>query len=134
MRNFGSAATYPMMPHRRAVMICQSNRVVLKRLGDLRPSTDRIDPTFFPAVIQQFLTDAPGHLAGIGEALQSGNADALMKSAHAFKGGCKNMGAGPLGNICFEFEEKGRAGEAQGLNECFERLQTEFVQKIQASR
>ncbi|MEC4674171.1 MAG: response regulator, partial [Nitrospirota bacterium] len=95
-------------------------------LNDLRELGGEDDPTFFPAVIQQFLTDAPGHLAGIGEALQSGNADALMKSAHAFKGGCKNMGAGPLGNICFEFEEKGRAGETQGLNERYEQLQGEF--------
>ena len=95
--------------------------------NDLRELGGEDDPTFLPAIIQQFLADAPGHLAGIGEALQSGNAEAVMKAAHAFKGGCKNIGAGPLGNMCFEFEEKGRTGEPQGLDERFEQLQAEFI-------
>jgi HPt (histidine-containing phosphotransfer) domain-containing protein len=33
-----------------------------------------------------------------------------MKAAHAFKGGCRNMGTKPLAAICFALEELGKQG------------------------
>ncbi len=101
-------------------------------LNDLRELGGEDDPTFLSSVIQQFLTDAPQHLAGIGQALESGNADDLMKAAHAFKGGCKNIGAGHLGNVCFEFEQKGRTGETDGLGERYGELRAEFARVQEA--
>jgi len=68
------------------------------------------DPSFLVEVIQQFLEDGPEHVSAIRQAVVDGDADALMKAAHGFKGSCRNMGALPLGELCCTLEEKGRGG------------------------
>lgn len=90
----------------------------LKELGDG-------DPSFLVEVIQQFLQDAPGHVAAIKQAVAEGNADALMKAAHGFKGSCRNMGTLPLAEICFTLEQKGREGDASNLEDLLTNLEEE---------
>ena len=97
----------------------------LKELGDG-------DPSFLVEVIQQFLQDAPGHVEAIRQAAAEGNADSLMKAAHAFKGSCRNMGALPLGEICYTLEQKGRDGHAINLEDLVANLQTEQTRVHQA--
>ena len=77
-------------------------------------------------MIQQFLQDGPVHVAAIRQAVVDGDADALMKAAHAFKGGCRNMGALPLGELCCTLEEKGRAGEARMLEDFLTEIEHEY--------
>jgi len=50
-----------------------------------------------------------------------------MKAAHAFKGGCRNIGALPLGEICFTLEQKGRAGETTNPDELLAVLESEYA-------
>ena len=69
------------------------------------------DPSFLIEVIQQFLHDGPDHVAAIRQTVVDGDAESLMKAAHAFKGSCRNMGALLLGELCFTLEQKGLAGE-----------------------
>ncbi len=84
------------------------------------------DPSFLIEVIQQFLQDGPVHVASIQHAVVDGDADALMKAAHSFKGSCRNMGARPLGELCFTLEEKGRAGEARMLEDVLTEIEHEY--------
>ncbi len=84
------------------------------------------DPSFLLEVIQQFLQDGPGHVAAIQQAVVDANADALMKAAHSFKGSCRNMGALPLGKLCFALEQKGRAGETENLDDLLTALDSEY--------
>ncbi len=86
------------------------------------------DPSFLIEVIQQFLQDGPGHVAAIQQAVADANADALMKAAHSFKGCCRNMGALPLGELCFALEQKGRAEETENLDDLLTALDNEYSQ------
>ena len=92
----------------------------LKKLGDG-------DPSFLIEVIQQFLEDGPRHVAAIRQAAIDANADALMKAAHGFKGSCRNMGALPLGELCFALEQKGRDGEAENVEDSLVALESEYA-------
>lgn len=56
-----------------------------------------------------------------------GDTDALMKTAHAFKGSCQNMGALPLGEICFTLEQKSQAGETTNLDDLLVVLESEYA-------
>ena len=82
------------------------------------------DPSFLIEVIQQFLQDGSGHVAAIQDTITDANA--LMKAAHGFKGSCRNMGARPLGELCFTLEEKGRAGEARMLEDVLTEIEHEY--------
>jgi len=84
------------------------------------------DPSFLIEVIQQFLQDGPPHMAAIQQALVDGDANALMTAAHAFKGGCRNMGALPLGELCCTLEEQSRAGEVHMLEDVFKEIEHEY--------
>jgi len=84
------------------------------------------DPSFLIEVIQQFLQDGPAHVAAIRQALLDVDANALMKSAHCFKGSCRNIGALPLGELCCTLEEKGRAGEVPMLEDVFTEIEHEY--------
>lgn len=83
------------------------------------------DPSFLIEVIQQFLQDAPDHLKAIQQSVTDGNADALMKAAHGFKGSCRNMGALPLGEVCLALEQKGHAGELEHVEDLVPALERE---------
>ncbi|MEE8125067.1 MAG: response regulator [Nitrospirales bacterium] len=72
-------------------------------------------PTFLAEVIQQFLTDGPGHVTAIRQAVMDADASNLQKAAHAFKGSCRIMGALSLGELCWTLEQKGMAGTADNL-------------------
>jgi len=84
------------------------------------------DPSFLIEVIQQFLQDGPAHVAAIRQAVVDGDADALMKAAHGFKGSCQNMGALMLRELNFTLEQKGRAGEAKNLGDFLTELESEY--------
>jgi len=92
----------------------------LKELGDG-------DPSFLIEVIQQFLHDAPGHIEAIQQAVVEVNAGALMKAAHGFKGSCRNMGALPLGDLCYALEQKGRNEDVTDVDTLVTNLQEEHV-------
>ncbi len=84
------------------------------------------DPSFLIEVIQQFLQDSPAHLVAIRQAVVDGHAETLMKTAHGFKGSCRNMGALPLGELCRTLEKKGHAGETHRLKDILTELDHEY--------
>ncbi len=68
------------------------------------------DPEFFLSVMDQFLSDLTRHMEGIQEAIERGDAEALLKAAHACKGSCRTVGACSLAEVCYELELLGRQG------------------------
>lgn len=97
----------------------------LRELGDG-------DPSFLIEVIRQFLHDAPDHMAAIQQAVTDMNAEALMKAAHGFKGSCRNMGALPLGELCYSLEQKGHAREMDHVEDLVFALKSEG-QRVQVA-
>lgn len=72
----------------------------------------------YPALLDAYLSDAEERLQALRRALGEGNAEALMRNAHSFKGSCSNMGAKPLEQLCLQLEFAGRdaaLGRAVGL-------------------
>ena len=84
------------------------------------------DPSFLIEVIQQFLHDGPAHVAAIRQSVVDGDAESLLKTAHTLKGSCRNMGALPLGELCFTMEQKGQAGETANLDDLLALLENEY--------
>ncbi|GJL54812.1 MAG: hypothetical protein NPIRA02_19440 [Nitrospirales bacterium] len=97
----------------------------LRVLDDLRTLGGEEDPDFFISVIEQFLQDIPRHMDGMHQAVQCQAPDRLMSAAHAFKGGCRNIGAIPLADLCLRLEQIGRMGTVEGASKLLNNLKTE---------
>jgi PAS domain S-box-containing protein len=92
------------------IAINEEPSVDQETLAELRCLGGEDDPAFLNSIIEQFLEDAPRHIAEIRRAVDQKDSNSLMKAAHAFKGGCRNMGTKPLAAICFALEELGKQG------------------------
>ena len=82
--------------------------VALERIGG--------DADLLKELIQIFLEDAPGQMAGIRTAISRGDADGLRRTAHTLKGAVSNFAAESTREAAFALEEmgkKGRIGEAE---------------------
>lgn len=66
-----------------------------------------------------FIAHAQDHLTAIGRAVDEGDAEELLATAHKLKGSALNLGLPRVGAAAFELEERGRtsdlAGSAAGL-------------------
>jgi HPt (histidine-containing phosphotransfer) domain-containing protein len=76
-------------------------------------------------IARLFLTDAPHMLNAIRAAIRAGDAHALERSAHAFKGCIANFGAKAATEIAFSLEQMGRNRDLGSAPETFARLQVE---------
>lgn len=57
-----------------------------------------------------WLEDGPDSLAAVRRAVEAGDAQALERTAHAFKGSAALFRSGPVTGLAQELEEMGRAG------------------------
>ncbi len=80
------------------------------------------DADLLSEIARLFLTDAPHMLNAIEAAIRAGDAGALERSAHAFKGCVSNFGAATATSIAFSLEQMGRRSELGGASEAFARL------------
>jgi HPt (histidine-containing phosphotransfer) domain-containing protein len=78
----------------------------IKRLRGSLPGKDSL----IDELIDLFVSDLPGRLAAITQAVQSADARALMLHAHALRGGAANFGACRLDELCEKLEEIARLG------------------------
>ncbi len=97
----------------------------IQLIEELRELGGDDDPEFFISVIEQFLDDIPRHLEGIRQAMDTHDAEGLMKAAHGFKGSCRNIGATPLADFCFVLEQLGREGSTEGAAQIFTQVESE---------
>ena len=77
-------------------------------------------------IIGQYLEDAPQRLQGMGEAIASGDSQALRNLAHALRSSSANLGAASFSQLCKQMESLGRSGTIAGAAEKLIELETEY--------
>ena len=80
------------------------------------------DWEFLKEAIEMFISDFPGMLTAIQEAVQSRDATKLRHTAHALKGMVGNFQARQTAQVALTLEEKGRQGDFDGVDETYENL------------
>lgn len=81
----------------------------------------------FVLLIQTFFKDSAMRIAAIRQAAGGGDAEALRRAAHSFKGSSGNMGAPRLSELCRALEELGRDGTTVGSDVLIDDLAAEYA-------
>jgi CheY-like chemotaxis protein/HPt (histidine-containing phosphotransfer) domain-containing protein len=81
------------------------------------------DEGFLMEVIKDFLVVVRPQINTINQALSDGDADVVMKEAHAIKGGAANLTADQISGIALELEDIGKSGRLGGGIEVMERFE-----------
>ena len=74
-------------------------------------------PGFLRELVSEFLAQAPKRMARVRAAAENGDAPALEREAHAFKGSCGSLGALAMASSCDRLETMGRLGSCDGHGE-----------------
>ncbi|MCZ6633301.1 MAG: Hpt domain-containing protein [bacterium] len=75
-----------------------------------------------------FLEDSPGMLAQVRLAVERGEAEPLMRSAHTLKGSVANFGAEAAVEVALRLERMGQEGHLEGSDEAYRALEKEIEQ------
>lgn len=81
----------------------------------------------YPDLLAAFLLDSRERLQGLHAALAVGDAEALHRVAHSFKGSCSNMGASRLAALCEQLECCARERQLVGTESLVNGLENEFA-------
>jgi len=81
----------------------------------------------FPELVERFVDDGGGRMALIAKAVPAENFDVIYAEAHGLKGSSRNIGAGPLGDICAELEVLGKNQTPDGMQQLFADIEQEFA-------
>lgn len=85
------------------------------------------DVEFMVELMNTFLEDAPRMLADMHQALESGDAVLLRRSAHSLKSNSAEFGAMDLSELCRELEALSKNGSIEGAEELVGRIKAEFT-------
>ena len=77
-------------------------------------------------VMEVFIKKALTQVVTIQQALQKGDAQIVMREAHAIKGGAANMTADALADMSFKLEKIGKSGSVKGGLEVLENIEKEI--------
>jgi HPt (histidine-containing phosphotransfer) domain-containing protein len=92
--------------------------VALERLGG--------DQALFAALTSYFLEDAPGLMARLGTAQQTGTIQEVVQLAHGLKGLASTFEAIPFVQLAADVEAQAKAGDRAAVQALFPRLKAEF--------
>ena len=90
------------------------------------------DPGLFAELVELFLRDMPPRLDSLSEAMDSGDAKQLERTAHAMKSSCGNLGAMALAELCRQIEVSGRTGDVDGVRSLVQASQSEYQRVCEA--
>lgn len=79
----------------------------------------------FNSLIDLFVNDSLARVEAVREAVTSGDADAVRRAAHAFKGASSNIGALRLAALCKSLEDKAVSAELDDVLVLVEAIVTE---------
>jgi HPt (histidine-containing phosphotransfer) domain-containing protein len=68
------------------------------------------DVNLLEEILQIFLDQTPGQIAGMQQALAAGDASRLQGQAHCLKGAAASISANPLQAVAWQVEMAGRSG------------------------
>ena len=112
-----------------------AGRLDLERLEELRELDEPGDGTsYLDRAIGNFLASAEGHLATIGEAAASGDADQLRAVAHRLAGAALNLGATALGESARDVEERVANGSLADATSALPDLAAQLAADLDALR
>jgi hypothetical protein len=80
------------------------------------------DMEFYKEVVTVILKEFPKSISDINEAIGTGNAVMLHRSAHKLKGSISNLGDLMAGEILLNLELMGSSGDLTGAEESFDAL------------
>jgi two-component system sensor histidine kinase/response regulator len=75
------------------------------------------DGSVLAEVIEIYLSEAPGHLQSLRNALEGGRLGDLGRTAHALKSASLNVGARSLCDLCHRLERQAKVGQSAGTAE-----------------
>jgi PAS domain S-box-containing protein len=78
-------------------------------------------------VIDSFIPDATRRLVGLRRLIESFDFTNLAREAHGLKGGCANMGALKMHDLCAHLELEGRAGSFEDVAGMVEQIEEDFA-------
>ena len=85
------------------------------------------DDAFVPDLVETYLVDGAVQLAAIGDAVRSGDAEALVRPAHTLKSSSRTIGANRLGELSRQIEVLGRSGSMSGARELAAEAHSEWT-------
>ena len=100
------------------------DRNVLAGLRDLQGEGE---PDILKELGEMFLEDAPGQLEALRGAVSRGDAQSVLRVAHALRGSCGNMGAGRMSEISARLEDVGASNDLARAPDLLSRLEAEFA-------
>jgi HPt (histidine-containing phosphotransfer) domain-containing protein len=86
------------------------------------------DVAFVADLVETYLADGADQLAEIDAAVQSGDAEALVRPAHTLKSSSRTVGANRLGELGRQIEMLGRSGTTAGVGALAAAARTEWTE------
>jgi HPt (histidine-containing phosphotransfer) domain-containing protein len=79
-----------------------------------------------PALLATFCTDVPQSIAGISDAIELRDAEALARAAHRISGAAGSMGGMRLVSVCRDLEKSARAGNLDSAGDMLQIIEAEY--------
>ena len=74
-----------------------------------------------------FVRDSTARLRRMRDALDADHAEQIAKEAHALRGGCHQVGANGMADLCGELDNIVRSTGPQGASELLDSISSEFA-------
>lgn len=104
-------------------------------LETLRGLQDEGDDDLLAELIDLFLEDAPGRVAGMRAAIDCEDWTALASFAHSLKGSCGSLGALQMAEVCARLEQHGRTKAPRpAAEDLYRELERQFAVVCEALR
>ena len=100
----------------------------MSQVFDAKELLERVDNDwdFLAETVEMLSTDGPGVLDAIRQSVVSGDAAAVGRAAHTFKGLVANFCAPDVQESAFALEQAGKAGDLSGSSVAVEELRARF--------
>ena len=74
-------------------------------------------------LIEIFLEDCPGKIAGIREAAETQNCEQVADIAHSLKGSSGNLAAKKISTLFLQIEQKGKNGDLTNISQILDEIE-----------
>jgi HPt (histidine-containing phosphotransfer) domain-containing protein len=102
-------------------------------VADLRRAQDAFgNPAFIRQLVDLFLSNTPGKMARIRQALAAGDSEGVGQAAHALRSSCGMLGAAQLAGAFVRMEEAAARGDLAAAASAFETAEEQLPGVLEA--
>ena len=102
-------------------------------VAELRRAQDAFgNPAFIRQLVELFLSNTPGKMDRIRQALAAGDAEAIGQAAHALRSSCGMLGAAQLAGAFARMEEAAARGDLAAAAVAFEGAEVQLPAVLEA--